>query len=93
MNGNDDIQKTLLDHEIRVIKVEEAIKHVIQLLGRIENEIAALGTEQKASRESFVRSMDTMRLEFHRDRRFSAFIFLTTQLAVIGALLRLAGIL
>ena len=93
MNGKDDIQKTLLDHEIRVIKVEEATKHIIQLLGRIENEIAALGSEQKSMREGFDRSMDTMRLEFHRDRRFSALVFLTTQLAVIGALLRLADIL
>ncbi|XLZ71245.1 hypothetical protein ABT364_04575 [Massilia sp. SR12] len=49
--------------------------------------------ETKALRESMERHIEAMRQEFHRDRRISAMVFLTTQLAVIGALLKLAGIL
>jgi len=97
MNGNDHAQPQLLDHEVRITRLEEAVKHIQHSLDRIEGQlIAFLGemrTEQKALRESLERQMAALREEFHRDRRFSAMVLLTTQLAVVGALLRLAGVL
>lgn len=103
MNGNDKIQETLIDHEVRITRLEEAVKHILQTLGRIENDLSAfrseMRSEQKSLREAlerqsevFARQMDALRQEFHRDRRFNAMVFLTTQLAVVGALLRLAGV-
>ncbi len=93
MNGNDHMQQQLLDHEVRITRLEEAMIFIKGTLCRIEEELKDLRREQKALRESLERQMEALREEFHRDRRFSAMVFLTTQLAVIGALLRLAGVL
>jgi len=96
MNGNDHLQQQLLDHETRISRLEEAVKHIMHSLARIESELTAfrheMRAEQQALRESLERQMEALRQEFHRDRRFSAMVFLTTQLAVIAALLRLAGV-
>lgn len=92
MNGNDNVQQTLLDHEVRITRLDEAVKTFQQSLKQIERELAELRSEQKALRECLVQQMEALRQEFHRDRRFSTMVFLTTQLAVIGALLRLAGV-
>lgn len=83
----------LLDHENRSTRLEETCKHILHVLERIESEIKDLRAEQTALRESVDRNIAALREEFRLDRRFSAMVFLTTQLAVIGALLRLAGIL
>ena len=96
MNGNDHVQQQLPDHEVRITRLEEALKSIQRSLERIEGEFVAFRKEmredQQALRESLDRQMDALRQEFHRDRRFSAMVFLTTQLAVIGALLRLADV-
>jgi chromosome segregation ATPase len=98
MNGNEPAKHPdLFDHEVRITRLEEAVKHIQQTLERIERELtefrSEMRAEQRALRESLERQIEAMRQEFHRDRRFMAMIFLTTQLAVIGALLRLAGVL
>jgi len=85
MNGNEHLQKQLLDHEVRITRLEEALIFIKETLSRIEG-------DQKVLRESLERQMEALRQEFHRDRRFSAMVFLTTQLAVVGALLRLAKV-
>jgi predicted nucleic acid-binding Zn-ribbon protein len=85
MNGNEHLQKQLLDHEVRITRLEEALIFIKETLSRIEG-------DQKELRESLERQMEALRQEFHRDRRFSAMVFLTTQLAVVGALLRLAKV-
>ncbi len=59
---------------------------------RIFHVLERIESEQKALREGLDRNMQALREEFHRDRRFSAMIFMTTQIAIIGALLRLAGL-
>jgi hypothetical protein len=97
MNGNEPAQPPdLFDHEVRITRLEKAVRHIQNTLGRIEQELKAfrseMRSEQQALRESVERSLETLRQEFHRDRRFSAMVFLTTQLAMIGALLRLAGV-
>jgi len=85
MNGNDQLQQQLLDHEVRITRFEEALIFIKETLCRIEG-------DQKELRKSLERQMEALRQEFHRDRRFSAMVFLTTQLAVVGALLRLAKV-
>lgn len=85
MNGNEHLQKQLLDHEVRISRLEEALIFIKETLSRIEG-------DQKELRESIEQQMEALRQEFHRDRRFSAMVFLTTQLAVVGALLRLAKV-
>lgn len=93
MNGNEPAQHPdLFDHEVRITRLEDAVRHIQNTLDRIEQELKAFRSEQQALRESVERSLETLRQEFHRDRRFSAMVFLTTQLAMIGALLRLAGV-
>lgn len=97
MNGNDPAQQPdLFDHERRITRLEEAVKHIQMALVRIESELKEIRiemrNEKQALRESIDRNFEALRQEFHRDRRFSAMVFLTTQLAVIGALLRLAGV-
>lgn len=97
MNGNDHAHHPdLFDHEVRITRLEEAARHIQRSLERIEDDLkefrSEMRSEQKALRESIDRNFEALRLEFHRDRRFSAMVFLTTQLAVIGALLRLAGV-
>lgn len=97
MNGNDHAHHPdLFDHEVRITRLEEAVRHIQRSLERIEDDLkefrSEMRSEQKALRESIDRNFEALRLEFHRDRRFSAMVFLTTQLAVIGALLRLAGV-
>jgi len=97
MNGNEPTKHPdLFDHEVRITRLEEALKHLQQTLERgladIHREIGELRADQKALRDSIDRNLEALRQEFHRDRRFSAMVFLTTQLAVIGALLRLAGV-
>jgi len=97
MNGNEPAQHPdLFDHERRITRLEEAVAHIQTALERIETEVKELGiemrSEQRALRETVDRNFEALRQEFHRDRRFSAMVFLTTQLAVIGALLRLAGV-
>ena len=97
MNGNEPAQHPdLFDHERRITRLEEAVTHIRVALVRIENEFKELGiemrSENRALREAIDRNFEALRQEFHRDRRFSAMVFLTTQLAVIGALLRLAGV-
>lgn len=98
MNGNEPAQHpNLFDHEVRITRLEEAVKHIQHMLERIERELGEfrteMRTEQKALRESMERQMEALRQEFHRDRRFSAMVFLTSQLAIVGALLKLAGVL
>ena len=98
MNGNDPAHHPdLFDHEVRITRLEEAVKYlqhsVEEGFARMDRGFAEQREQATALRESMDFNSESMRLEFHRDRRFSAFIFLTTQLAVIGALLRLAGIL
>ena len=86
MNGNGPAKHPeLFDHEVRLTRAEV-------ILELIRQDLQEFHTEQKALRESLDRNMEALRQEFHRDRRFSALVFLTTQLAVIGALLRLAGV-
>jgi len=85
MNGNDQLQQQLLDHEVRITRFEEALIF-------IKREIKDLHGEHQSLRASIERQMEALRQEFHRDRRFSAMVFLTTQLAVVGALLRLAKV-
>ena len=96
MNGNGTVEKMLHDHETRITRLEEAVKHIQHALERIERELKEfrieMRGEQQALRESVERSIEALRQEFHRDRRFMTRVFLTTQLAVIGALLRLAGV-
>ncbi len=97
MNGNEPAQHPdLFDHEVRITRLEEAVRHIQNTLDRIEQELKAfrseMRSEQQALRGSVERNLETLRQEFHRDRRFSAMVFLTTQLAMIGALLRLAGV-
>jgi len=97
MNGNEPAKHPdLFDHEVRITRLEEALKHLQQTLesglADIHREIGELRADQKALRNSIDRNLEALRQEFHRDRRFSAMVFLTTQLAVIGALLRLAGV-
>lgn len=94
MNGNDPAKHPdLFDHEVRITRLEEAVRYIQATLDRIEQELREMRTDQKALRESIERNMEALRQEFHRDRRFSAMVFLTTQLAIVGALLRLAGVL
>jgi hypothetical protein len=92
MNGNDHILQQLLDHEVRITRLEEAVMYIKATCCRIEAELKDLHREQVALRESLERQMEALRQEFHRDRRFSAMVFLTTQLAVVGALLRVARV-
>jgi len=97
MNGNESAQHPdLFNHEVRITRLEEAVRHIEIALERIEHEVKELGIEMRrekqALRENIDRNFEALRQEFHRDRRFSATVFLTTQLAVIGALLRLAGV-
>lgn len=97
MNGNEPAQHPdLFDHEVRITRLEEAVRHIQNTLDRIEQELKAfrseMRSEQQALRESVERNLETLHQEFHRGRRFSAMVFLTTQLAMIGALLRLAGV-
>lgn len=97
MNGNEPAQHPdLFDHEVRITRLEEAVRHIQHTLERIETDLkefrSEMRSDQKALRESVDRNFEALRLEFHRDRRFSAMVLLTTQLAVIGALLRLAGV-
>lgn len=94
MNGNEPAKHPdLFDHEVRITRLEEAVKHLQQTVeegfARMERGLAELKEENRVLRQS----IEALRQEFHRDRRFSALVFLTTQLAVIGALLKLAGIL
>ena len=85
MNGNEPSQ--------RITRLEEAVKHLQRTVeegfARMERGFAELKEGQRILRHS----IEALRQEFHRDRRFSAMVFLTTQLAVIGALFKLAGIL
>jgi hypothetical protein len=97
MNGNEPAQHPdLFNHEVRITRLEEAVIHLQQTIERcfaeVHREIGELRADQKFLRESVDRNFEALRQEFHRDRRFSAMVFLTTQLAVIGALLRLAGV-
>ena len=92
MNGNDHVEKALLDHEVRNARLEETVIFIKETLCRIEREIKDLHGEHQSLRASIERQMEALRQEFHRDRRFSAMVFLTTQLAVVGALLRLAKV-
>lgn len=94
MNGNEPAKHPdLFDHEVRITRLEEAVKHLQQTVeegfARMERGLAELKEENRV----LWQSIEALRQEFHRDRRFSALVFLTTQLAVIGALLKLAGIL
>lgn len=98
MNGNEPAKHPdLFDHEVRITRLEEAVKYLQRTVedgfARMDRAFDEQRAETRALRESMERHIDAMRQEFHRDRRFSALVFLTTQLAVIGALLKLAGIL
>lgn len=91
MNGNEPAQHpNVFEHEVRITRMEEAVKHLQRTM---EEGFKAQREQIRSLEERMDRNFEAMRQEFHRDRRFAAMVFLTTQLAVIGALLRLAGIL
>lgn len=91
MNGNEPAQHPdIFDHEVRITRLEEAVKSMQRM---IEDGFAQQRAQIRALEERIDRNNEALRQEFHRDRRFSAFVFVTTQLAVIGALLKLANVL
>lgn len=105
MNGNEPAQHpNLFDHENRITRLEEAVKYLQHTVEdgfhRMDRSFEAqmeqfkcMGERIKSLEARMDRIFEAMPQEFHRDRRFAAMVFLTTQLAVIGALLRLADIL
>ncbi|WP_342116322.1 hypothetical protein [Pseudoduganella sp. OTU4001] len=98
MNGNESAQHPdLFNHEVRITRLEEAVKYMRQTIehgfARMEQGFEAQRKQIDALQERMDRNDAALRQEFHRDRRFSAMVFLATQIAVIGALLELAGIL